>query len=266
METKPRLPLDYATGVGSTERPRPRSGTRWLWLIGLLAAGIVAVILFRGRGAQSGTAAIAERTPAPVPTGEAAVLSPMTSPAPTEAPAVQPTAAPARVAATTIVAPPRATAASAASAASAAPRVPTATAVPPRATPRPAATSGPTRETSTPPPAAAAPATAPEPPGSSRQAWLDRAARDRQKANADRRNHFTIQLELACETQTLVDASKYDRPAGTLWVLTTPYEGRTCFRVLWGRYPSKEAARRALANVPPFFATAHNRPVVTAIR
>ncbi len=132
----------------------------------------------------------------------------------------------------------------------------------PQATARPVATP---RAASAQPAQTTAPAAA-EPPGSSRQGWLDRASRDRQKANADRRNHFTIQLELACETQTLVDAWKHDRPAGTMWVLSSPYEGKTCFRVLWGRYPSKDAARRALAGVPAFFSADRNRPVVTAIR
>ncbi len=141
----------------------------------------------------------------------------------------------------------------------------------PTAAPHAAAKTVPTSKPVTPPRAASAQpaqATAPaaaEPPGPSRQAWLDRAARDRQKASADRRNHFTVQLELACETQTLVDAWKHDRPSATMWVLTTPYEGKTCFRVLWGRYPSKDAARRALAGVPSFFSSNHNRPVVTAI-
>ena len=77
---------------------------------------------------------------------------------------------------------------------------------------------------------------------------------------------ITIQLELACEIPSLVDAWKHDRPAGTMWVLTTPYNGQTCFRVLWGRYPTREAARRALSGVPRFFSTPRNHPVVTAIR
>jgi septal ring-binding cell division protein DamX len=108
------------------------------------------------------------------------------------------------------------------------------------------------------PPAPAAPST--------RQAWLDRAARDRQRNDADRKAQYTIQLELACEIPSLVDAWKYDRPAGTMWVLTTPFDGQTCFRVLWGLYPTREAALRALSSTPKFFSTPRNRPVVTAIR
>jgi septal ring-binding cell division protein DamX len=99
----------------------------------------------------------------------------------------------------------------------------------------------------------------------SRQAWLDRAARDQQRARGDRKARFTIQLELACEIGSLVDAWKHDRPSGTMWLLSAPYQGRACFRVLWGRYPTREAARRAVPSVPAFFSTPRNRPIVTAI-
>ncbi|HEY2797711.1 MAG TPA: hypothetical protein VGK26_07465 [Thermoanaerobaculia bacterium] len=270
-ESKGRFPLDYATGVGSAERPGPLSGARWLWLLVLLAAGVGAVILLRGRGAAPTTRIAATReSPTPFPTEGPMALSAVTSPAPTEAAPVTPNGAPVaaptsarpgvaaptsarpQIAATTIVAP---------RAPTSAPKAPTAA---PRPTTRPAATPRPVASPRA-APAQAAPAPSSEPPGATRQSWLDRAARDRQKASADRRNHFTIQLELACETQTLVDAWKHDRPAGTMWVLTSPYEGKTCFRVLWGRYPSKDAARRALAGVPSFFSSNHNRPVVTAI-
>jgi septal ring-binding cell division protein DamX len=99
----------------------------------------------------------------------------------------------------------------------------------------------------------------------SRAYWLDRAARDRKRAGANPKARFAIQLELACEIGSLVDAWKHDQPAGTMWLLDTPFQGRTCFRVLWGRYPNRDAARRALSSVPAFFATPRNRPIVTAI-
>ena len=274
-ESKSRLPLDYATGVGSVERPTPRSGARWLWILVLLAAGVGAVILLRGRGAAPPAHVAATRespTPAPVPTEGTPALSAM---APTQGAPVAAVPTPAqRVAATTIVAP-NARASAPPSAPTPAPKAPptvaakaaptiSAKAVPPvvaRATVKPMATAAPAKPAS-PQPAPVSAETA----GASRQSWLDRASHDRQKANADRRNHFTIQLELACETQTLVDAWKHDRPAGTMWLLTSPYEGKTCFRVLWGRYPSKDAARRALSGIPSFFSSSQNRPVVTAIR
>ena len=44
------------------------------------------------------------------------------------------------------------------------------------------------------------------------------------------------------------------------------YQDKKCFRVLWGRYPSAEAAHRALSSAPKFFSTAKNHPAVTGVR
>ena len=65
---------------------------------------------------------------------------------------------------------------------------------------------------------------------------------------------------------SLAEAWKHDRPAGSMWLLTTSHGGRECFRVLWGRYPSIEAARRAKAKIPAFFATGSNHPAVVGVR
>jgi hypothetical protein len=220
-------PLDLATGIGSAGRPRPRSSRPLLWLLAILAAGVGVVILLRGRG----------------PSPQGASLAPATTPTVTE-----------------VVAAPVAVTAATETAAPAASNTP----VPERARPtRAVPTRVPLRSTAAPRAASAPPAHAVP---STRQSWLDRAERDRQRAGADRKAQYTIQLELACEIPSLVDAWKHDRPAGTMWVLATPYNGQTCFRVLWGRYPTREAARRALSGVPRFFATPRNRPVVTAIR
>ena len=229
-------PLDLTTGVGSIDRPKARSSGPLLLLLAFLAAGVGAVIVFRARSSSTPTPGLASRTtptsavPTPaVPTPAAEVpFSPTANAAPSPT-AMQTVFRPART-----VPAQRTAARSTVSAA-----VPTPRTVKPPPEPAPAGT---------------------------RQAWLDRAARDRQRALGDRKAHFAIQLELACEVSTLVDAWGYDRPAGTLWVMTTPFQGKTCFRVLWGRYPTKEAARRAVSGVPPFFSNPRSHPVVTAIR
>jgi len=77
---------------------------------------------------------------------------------------------------------------------------------------------------------------------------------------------FAVQLELACEVPSLADAFQHDRPAGSMWLLATPYQGRTCFRVLWGRYSSREEASRGLARAPSFFSTPRNHPAVVPVR
>jgi septal ring-binding cell division protein DamX len=77
---------------------------------------------------------------------------------------------------------------------------------------------------------------------------------------------YAIQLELACEVPSLAEAWKHDRPAGSMWLLTTRHGTRDCFRVLWGRYPSLDAAKAAKASAPAFFSTAANRPAVVSVR
>lgn len=236
LVSRPALdrPLDMATGIGSIGRPKTRSGP-FLWLLAILAAGVGVVILLRGRGPSQETGSLALQTTRTATETVAAVApTAVASPAPTEAPGASPTVVPERTRPTrTAVAPTRIPV-----------QITLATPVPPRA----------------------AHVAAPPAGSGTRQAWLDRAARDRQRLGADRKAQYTIQLELACEIPSLVEAWKYDRPAGTMWILTTPFDGQTCFRVLWGRYPTREAARRALSGIPSFFSTPRNRPVVTSIR
>ncbi|MEO8348928.1 MAG: DUF4388 domain-containing protein [Acidobacteriota bacterium] len=98
---------------------------------------------------------------------------------------------------------------------------------------------------------------------STRDAWLALAARDRRRLASDPRNRFSIQLELVCELPSLEEAWVYDRQ-GSMWLLTASHQGRTCFRVFWGRYRTLEEARAALGSVPRFFFTPTNRPVVVS--
>jgi hypothetical protein len=100
----------------------------------------------------------------------------------------------------------------------------------------------------------------------SREEWIRRAERDRARYSAGRGSRYTIQLELACELPTLSDAWKRDQPAGTMWLLTTPYRGRVCFRVLWGHFATKAEAVRAKATIPGFFVTPENHPAVVSVR
>ena len=233
-------PLDTTTGVGGPERPRPRSVSPVLWLLLLLGAGLGALLLFRSHAAHP-LATAAVHTPvgtAPTPaggTGPDGVL--IATGVPTAAATALPTRASAATAVPTAI-PTR--------------RAPTAAPPPPRPTTARA-------------PASAAPSDAAAA-TTARQPWLDRAARDQKRLAGEPKTRYAVQLELACETQSLVDAWKHDRPAGTMWLLTTDYQGRTCFRVLWGRYPSPEAAKRAQGRTPAFFSTAHNRPAVVTVR
>jgi hypothetical protein len=232
-------PLDANTGVGILERPAQRSGSPLLWTLAALAVAVLAILWFRSRGASP---SVTEPRPAMAPTAtEVPVAVPLTA---VETSVPLPTAAVPTLVPTT---------------------VPTAapTEKPKRAKPTPR----PTRARPTPAPAvAAAPAPA-EPSGdSTRQHWLDRASREAKRLAEDRKTHYAIQLELACEVGSLTEAFQHDRPAGNMWVLATSYQGKTCFRVLWGRYATIEAARRALSGAPRFFSTPQNHPAVTGVR
>jgi septal ring-binding cell division protein DamX len=95
---------------------------------------------------------------------------------------------------------------------------------------------------------------------------MAKADQDEKTANSDRGTRFAVQLELACETPSLTEAFAHDQPAGTMWVVKTSYRGRTCFRVLWGRYPDRDAAERGLSAAPSFFSTSRNHPMVVPVR
>ena len=257
-------PLDVTTGVGSFERPEHRSTSPLLWVLVILVAIVGGVLYWRARG-PAGPAEPMAAAPSPSPTfaeeavgggtvGTPAIATPSvgtttvpTLPAPTVAPTNRvPTAVPTRPAPTVV--PTR-------RAPSPAPAKAAPTAAPARPAPAPtkAASAAPRTASST-----AAPRT--------RKQWLDRAGRDQRAAAADHNARFAIQLELACQVESLREAWSHDRPGGSMWVLTTSFQGRTCFKVLWGRYGTREAAAQALESVPGFFSTSRNHPMVVAIR
>jgi len=113
----------------------------------------------------------------------------------------------------------------------------------------------------------AAPTAAPAVRGEATQAvWIARAERDRRALSKRRNVRYAVQLELACEIPTLENAWNWDKPAGTMWLLTTSYRGRTCFRVMWGRFVSLSEAREGKTRVPGFFVAPGNRPAVVSVR
>jgi len=193
--------------------------------------------------------------PSPVVTHPAAIL-------PTLAPTIAstPTLPPTRVPTTTPTRPPT--------------RIPTRgepSPVPTRAQPARPPTRVPTEPEPTAPPtriplAATPPAVASIRGEATRAEWIARAERDRKSLTRRRDVRYAVQLELACELPTLEKAWTLDNPPGTMWLLTAPYRGRTCFRVLWGRYAGLPEAREARTRVPDLFTAPGNRPIVVSIR
>jgi hypothetical protein len=153
-----------------------------------------------------------------------------------------------------------------------APTRPEPTKPPTRAPTRPEPTEPPTRIPTRPeptrPPALTAPpsAVAAARGELTREDWIRRAERDKSSVARRRDVRYSLQLELACELPTLENALNWDRPPGTIWFVPSSYRGRTCLRVLWGRYGSLAEARAAKTRVPEFFTAPGNRPAVVSVR
>jgi septal ring-binding cell division protein DamX len=59
---------------------------------------------------------------------------------------------------------------------------------------------------------------------------------------------FTIQFELVCETASLTKAIRDG--GSSVWFTPISYRNRSCYRVFWGHYPTKDEATRAAREVP----------------
>jgi hypothetical protein len=65
---------------------------------------------------------------------------------------------------------------------------------------------------------------------------------------ANPQGNFTVQIQILCEPANLAKAI---RAGGeNVWFLPQPLGARSCYRVFWGRFNTREEAQRAMANVP----------------
>ncbi|HEY3176516.1 MAG TPA: DUF4388 domain-containing protein [Candidatus Polarisedimenticolia bacterium] len=78
---------------------------------------------------------------------------------------------------------------------------------------------------------------------------------------------YTIQLMAACQDSTIRKAVEHAGGASSLFILSTRVDGRSCYRVYWGRYPTLTRAREALRrDVPqPFLRDRGRQPRVTRL-
>jgi uncharacterized protein DUF4388 len=61
-------------------------------------------------------------------------------------------------------------------------------------------------------------------------------------------NKFTIQIELVCQDASLRKATSIG--GDKVWSSPVTYRGQQCYRVFWGRYPTRAAAEAAVGDVP----------------
>jgi septal ring-binding cell division protein DamX len=114
----------------------------------------------------------------------------------------------------------------------------TATVAPPAVKPAPPVTA----TTAAPPPTRVAPPAAKPSPDRDRYAAM---AREFAAAPGAK---FTVQFEIVCETSNIARALA---TGGTnVWFVPISLKGRSCYRVFWGRYQTRDAAERAVNDVP----------------
>jgi hypothetical protein len=79
------------------------------------------------------------------------------------------------------------------------------------------------------------------------------AARAFAAALRDESAPFTVDVEVACQPETL--AKGLSAAGGDPRFMILPYDlkGRACYRVIWGHYPDRPSAEAALASLPDFF-------------
>jgi septal ring-binding cell division protein DamX len=112
-----------------------------------------------------------------------------------------------------------------------------------------------TTTTAAPAPVAAAPASVAPAPNQALPPVVRRTDASRSRYDAMARDfaantsgNFTIQIQILCETSNL---DKVMREGGSnVWFVPQPIKDRSCYRVFWGRYTTRDAAQQALASVP----------------
>jgi len=87
-------------------------------------------------------------------------------------------------------------------------------------------------------------ATPPATPDATR-AKYDAMAKD---AAANTTGAFTVQFELVCETASVTRALRDG--GSSVWITSTSYRGKPCYRVMWGRFATKQEAESAIASIP----------------
>ena len=96
----------------------------------------------------------------------------------------------------------------------------------------------------------------------------DFAAASRQfgREFSNRTGEYTIQLLTACQDETVQKAVDSAGNSSRLFILPATVEGRRCYRVYWGTYPTQTRALEALRHeVPQPFRKERSQPKVTRL-
>ncbi|HET9795782.1 MAG TPA: DUF4388 domain-containing protein [Thermoanaerobaculia bacterium] len=78
-------------------------------------------------------------------------------------------------------------------------------------------------------------------------------------------HRYAIQLELACEESTLQKAFAADPARRRIWLAPYSFRGRSCYRVLWGKYRDLASAKAGKSAIPEMFSRDGNHPAVVPL-
>ena len=92
------------------------------------------------------------------------------------------------------------------------------------------------------------------------------AARSWSQALRPQASSFTLQIAIACQEESLRKAARGTHPDEPFFVTPFLLQGRPCFRLCFGVYPSVEQAERAAGAIPAVLTEGGSRPVVIALR
>lgn len=79
------------------------------------------------------------------------------------------------------------------------------------------------------------------------------AANSWRKALLPKRSRYTVQLEIACQESTIMEAFQMLNDSPELAVVPLDYHGKACYRVLYGVYPTAEEAQAKRSRLPQDF-------------
>ena len=106
-------------------------------------------------------------------------------------------------------------------------------------------TQAPPAATTTAAPVQPLPVVTPRTPAAGGRARYDEMAR---QYAANPQGNYTVQIQILCDPGNLEKAIRTG--GGEVWFVPQPLGERSCYRIFWGHYNTREEAQRALANVP----------------
>jgi len=80
-------------------------------------------------------------------------------------------------------------------------------------------------------------------------------------AAAEPGSRVTLQLMVACVEETVRNARMRSGEGGSLFFVPYSLKGRSCYRICWGVYDSRDAAREAATRVPEAIRPSGSSPV-----